>query len=383
MNEALAFYSDADRLFADPVCITWIRGVAVEDVLREFGADPEQAIEATWAQVYAAAWGDDDDNGAEADGDDGEDYDGLSGVLLAAAHDGGVVVVEPLSCLGTDSALLRDLTAAGGEALSLYWTINLQVSVTSAVGGRIVATFDPLELFAASGDDPDAVSEWLRSLPVTETQWREDWMAVAFALGERLSGIRVHRDWLARPHLLSRTAPHSRRPELFLDARMRALVAADPRVAAIAAQPDHDKLPEIIRIAAEMAVRSTGIRGDVVDKAMNLITTGERGTRGRALDAELALMADQLLKQAQAAHQRDARGAPFNPGHDTVFGRLLLERQAVEALRGALYSDPETASSKALDGAAATQLSHDNGDDIRYRTLTAIRHFIVHGENWL
>ncbi|RVX46705.1 hypothetical protein EDD27_9603 [Nonomuraea polychroma] len=41
------------------------------------------------------------------------------------------------------------------------------------------------------------------------------------------------------------------------------------------------------------------------------------------------------------------------------------------------------AGSNALDRAAATRLSHENGDYLRHRTLTAIQYYIVHGENWL
>ena len=50
-----------------------------------------------------------------------------------------------------------------------------------------------------------------------------------------------------------------------------------PRIGAIAADPTLDKLPEIIRIAAELAVVTTGLEGSLIDEAMRFIAAGNRG----------------------------------------------------------------------------------------------------------
>ncbi|MEU6798699.1 DUF6461 domain-containing protein [Nonomuraea wenchangensis] len=281
----------------------------------------------------------------------------------------------------------RRLTTSGGQALALSWTVDLHVSVTFAAHGEILATFDPMELFAATGDDPDAVAGWLESLPMTAAEWHDNGKAAAFTLGEHLTGIHIDRAWLARPHrlVIPSTAAEAdvERPALFLDKQMRELAAADPRIAALAADPGPDKLPEIIRMAVDLALRTTGLDGELVDETLELLATGERGDRGAAVRDRLRNLYEILRQDERTAYERaGATGHPV-PGHDTEIGRLMLRQRAVETLRHALDPDLEKASSNALDRAASTRLSQENGDYLRHRTLTAIQYSIVHGENWL
>ncbi|GGP13491.1 DUF6461 domain-containing protein [Nonomuraea glycinis] len=377
-------YTSIDDVFPGPVGIVWIKDAAGDEVLRDIGAGPfSEVVAADWGQVQAALWDDEDD---EDDDEEREDNEGEPRrAALFAVEGGGAVLIEPMSCVGSDTALLRRLTAPGGQALALSWTVNLHVSVTFAARGDIVATFDPMELFAATGDDPDAVAGWLDSLPVTAAEWHDNGKAAAFAIGERLTGIRVDRAWLARPHrLVIPSAPvEVERPTLFLDMQMRDLAAADPRIAALAAAPGPDKLPEIIRMAVDLALRTTGLEGDLVNEVLELLATGERGDRGAEARERLRSLHVTLRQEAQAAYERaGATGYPV-PGHDTEIGRLMLRQEAVETLRHALDPDLEGAASNALSRAASTRLSQKNGDYLRHRTLTAIQYYIVHGENWL
>ncbi|MFC6526321.1 DUF6461 domain-containing protein [Nonomuraea rubra] len=354
--------TSVDEVFPDPVGVLWLKGVAADEVLRGLGADPAVG----WSR---AQW--DDDEGR------------LGRAALFAVESDGAVLIEPRSCVGSDTALLRRLTASGGEALALSWTVNLHVSVTFAAHGGILATFDPMELFAATGDDPDAVAGWLDSLPVTAAEWHHNGKAAAFALGERLTGIHIDRAWLARPHRLVIPSAAAERPVLFLDKQMRELAAADPRIAALAADPGPDKLPEIIRMAVDLALRTTDLNGELVDEVLELLATGERGDRGAVAGERLRSLHETLRQEAQATYERSGATGYAVPGHDTEIGRLMLRQEAVEALRHALDPDLERAASNALDRARATHLSQENGDHLRHRTLTAIQYYIAHGENWL
>ncbi|MFG3441972.1 DUF6461 domain-containing protein [Nonomuraea sp. NPDC047897] len=367
--------ADIENVFPDPVGLVWMKGIAADEALRAIGADPAgEVVNADWSQVQATPWNSDDESGENKT---------PGRTALFAVEGEGTVLIEPMSCVGADTALLRSLTASGGEALGLSWTVNLHVTVTFAARGVILARFDPMELFAATGDDPDAVAGWLDSLPVTAAEWHSDGKAAAFTLGERLSGIRIDRAWLARRHRLVLPSASTSRPALFLDKQMRQLAAADPRIAALAADPGPDKLPEIIRMAVDLALRTTGLDGETVDEALALLATGERGAAAAAARERLRTLHTTLRQEAQAAYERSAATGFAVPGHDTEVGRLMLRQEAVETLRHALDPDPEQAASHALDRAAATHLSQENGDFLRHRTLTAIQHYIVHGENWL
>ncbi|TMR22652.1 hypothetical protein ETD86_11005 [Nonomuraea turkmeniaca] len=364
-------YADIDDVFPDPVGLVWMKGIAADEALRGIGADPFGDVDADWSQLQAMLW------------DSYEDDETSGRVALFGVEGDGAVLIEPMSCVGADTALLRRLTASGGEALGLSWTVNLHVSVTFAARGEILATFDPMELFAATGDDPDAVADWLDSLPVSAAEWHGNGKAAAFALGEGLSGIRVGRAWLARRHRLVIPSDSTSTPALFLDRRMRELAAADPRIAALAAAPGPDKLPEIVRLAVDLALRTTGLDGHIVEEVLDLLATGERGARAAAARERLRSLHAALRQEAQVVYERSGATGFAVPGHDTEIGRLMLRQEAVETLRHALDPDLEKAAANALRRAAATHLNHENGDYLRHRTLTAIQYYIVRGENWL
>ncbi|MDP4511632.1 hypothetical protein [Nonomuraea turcica] len=169
-------------------------------------------------------------------------------------------------------------------------------------------------------------------------------------------------------------------PALFLDKQMRELAAADPRIAALAAAPGPDKLPEIVRMAVDLALYTTGLDGDIVEEALDLLATGERGARAAAARERLRRLHATLRQEAQAAYECSGATGFAVPGHDTEVGRLMLRQEAVKTLRHALDPDLEKAASNALSRAAATRLSHENGDYLCHRTLTAIQYYIVHGE---
>ncbi|MEQ4719756.1 hypothetical protein [Nonomuraea sp. B19D2] len=141
---------------------------------------------------------------------------------------------------------------------------------------------------------------------------------------------------------------------MFLNRQIRDLAPADPRIASLAADPCPDKLPEIIRMAVDLALRITGLDGEFVDEVLDLLAMGERGGRGVAARERLRILHVALRQEAQAAYEHaGAAGLPA-PGHDTEIGRLMLRQEAVVTLRNALDPDLDRAASNALDRAAST-----------------------------
>ncbi|MDP9865616.1 MULTISPECIES: DUF6461 domain-containing protein [Streptosporangium] len=324
MNEVFSAYANLRDTFPEQACITWVSGVATRDVVRGFGGDYGRLTELTWNEVCEEAYGLDEGTGA---------------IILLASHGDCTVVVEPVGFSGSGSALLRELSAAG-EALSLHWTVNHDARISYAAHGELVTAFDPLDV-----EELDSSAASL-NLTLAPEQWREDWMAAALTAGEELSGIRLDRTWFDEPHLglvvaTDFTAPQ--RPALLLDDDAQGLVARDPRIAAIAAVPTRDKLPEIALIAAEMAVRTTGLRGELIDEALELIAEKERGVRAGQIRGKVGSLANRLLAQARGALEEEGSTSLLVPGHDTESGQLLLKHNAARTLVSALNSNPEEA----------------------------------------
>ncbi|OPG07517.1 DUF6461 domain-containing protein [Microbispora sp. GKU 823] len=363
MNLSSTAYEKARHLFPDQCCMSWIRigesGTAFAELVRGFGGDISAARPATYEDVEATAYEDLDE---EADG-----------IMLAARHGAWTIVMEPFNARGTSLRILREV-AAGGRAYSVRWTVNRQVRIAYVADGELVAAFDPFDLDTVA---PSAGRDWLAGLTVTQEQWRRDWFAAALAVGEELSGIRVDGQWLQQAHLgvqLYPQPPRAVTPADLLDADMRAIAERDHRIGAIAADPTPGRLPEIIQIAAELAVATTGLEGPLIDEAMRLIAAGDRSGEAQEVRRRLSGLRDRYLAEAR-------RGPDLIPGHDTEHGRLLLKERAVQALTHAL--DPGVdlidAAEATVQAAGQTHLSEENGDRERERVLGVVIYYIRTG----
>ncbi|MGA5763418.1 hypothetical protein [Nonomuraea bangladeshensis] len=363
MDVSLSAYERAQRLFPDHGCLTWIRtgtsDEALAGLVRGFGGDPATAHPATWADAEGEAY---DDLAEDADG-----------IMLAARHGAWTVVMELFNARGMSLRTLRGL-AAGGEAYSVGWTVNGLVSVTYVARGELVATFEPGDL---AGVAPASGRDWLAGLPVSEEQWRRHWFGAALAVGEELSGARVDGSWLRREHLCVQLHPLPPRPVTpadLLDADMRAVADRDPRTGAIAADPTPAQLPEIILVAAELAVATTGLEGPSIEEAMRFIAAGDRGDTAQETRNRLFRLRDR--------YRTEARGVPgATPGHDTEHGRLLLKERAVQALIYALRPGADLAevARETVEAAGETHLREDNGDRERERILNVVTYYLRTG----
>ncbi|MEU4537029.1 DUF6461 domain-containing protein [Streptosporangium sp. NPDC023825] len=343
----------------ETACFTWIRTGDLDQAVRAFGGQPLVWEPETLDGLFGIA---------------PEDLpDDATGVALVARHGEWVVIVEPFAFRGLSETLLGEV-AAKGEAFRVAWTVNMATFVSYVRDGEVVASFDALDLDGASG------REWLDGLPVGEADWRADWRAAAFAVAEHLSGVVIDDDWTARSHALHWLRPVTvvARPALRVDARMRAIAAVDPRIARIIADPTPDRVPEIIVIAADMAVTTAGIDGPLVEEALAMIATGE-------CSAELAERLDvfqmELARrewEAFRASPDSARERSPSPGHDTDYGRWAVKGAAVGALRAAVRPDrdPFWRAREVVTYSGGTYLSEENGDLDRHYALGEVVTFL-------
>ncbi|GAA0821435.1 DUF6461 domain-containing protein [Streptosporangium amethystogenes subsp. fukuiense] len=336
----------------ETACLTWIRTGDLDQAVRAFGGHPLVAEPETFDGLFGIA---------------AEDLpDDATGVALVARHGEWAVIVEPFAFRGLSETLLGQV-AAKGEAFRVAWTINMATFVSYVRDGEVVASFDALDLDGARG------REWLDGLPVSEADWRADWKATAFAVAEHLSGVVIDDDWTARPHALHWLRPVTvgARPALRVDGRMRAIAAIDPRIARIIAEPTPDRLPEIVGIAAGLAVATAGIDGPLVEEALGLIAAGECSAE---LAGRLGVFRAEFARRASGAFQASpdsARERYPSPGHDTDYGRWMVKGAAAEALMTAVNPDMDLfwRAQQVVNQSGGTYLSEENRDIDRHYAL--------------
>jgi hypothetical protein len=117
--------------------------------------------------------------------------DGLDSSRLAVQVDelnGWTTLIEPFGWAGATPEVLARLSASGGRAVNVYWNVNALMHVGWADDGRIIASFDPL-----LDDRPDDREPEEADLPFGDPRLA---LRAAFVLVERLTHVRIRRDWL-------------------------------------------------------------------------------------------------------------------------------------------------------------------------------------------
>lgn len=167
---------DSDDELVQAACFTAVVGVPAAEVVRRFGADPATERSATFAESF-------------------NDLTGAARIVFDDV-DGGVLVAENNGWLGADSALVES-ASRGGRAASVYWSVNADMSFLYAVDGVLVGGFDPLLVeHPWWGADPESIRERARDLPFGV----ERPQTASVLLVERLTGVRLDRAWIERPH---------------------------------------------------------------------------------------------------------------------------------------------------------------------------------------
>ena len=155
----------------DAFCLSAVAGVAVEQVLEAFSVRPETEAAASFAGAF-------------------NEFPSPTYVVVDETPAGGVVVVENNGWRGTDETVLAN-ASRGGRVASYYRSVNADMRFVLAVDGDIRAVFDPL-LDPVPAELSDAASGLGFAVESVE--------ACSLALVERLTGIRLERDWLDEPH---------------------------------------------------------------------------------------------------------------------------------------------------------------------------------------
>jgi hypothetical protein len=155
-------------------CFTAVVGLDADEVIRRLGGNPGRTDgPRTFDECF---W--------PADGPQWAQVGRVRGGLLVAEHNGwrAEEVAEPLS--------------RGGRLACFFRNVHAIMHFVYAVDGRVLAEFDPLlDRSPRGGSDPAAIEPALQGLPFGLFAAE----ASALMLLERLTGVQVEPDWLARP----------------------------------------------------------------------------------------------------------------------------------------------------------------------------------------
>jgi hypothetical protein len=154
-------------------CFTAVVGPGPDEVIRRLGGDPDEAQPRTFEECFWAA-----------DGPQWAQVGLVGGAVLVAEHNGwrAEESVEALSRRARVACFFRNVHAV--------------THFVYAVDGAVLAEFDPLvDGRHASGTDPHAIADAVADLPFGLFSAE----ASSLALVERLTGVRVDRDWLDTP----------------------------------------------------------------------------------------------------------------------------------------------------------------------------------------
>ncbi|GAA0388656.1 hypothetical protein GCM10009530_44700 [Microbispora corallina] len=177
-----AWFDEHDEGLAVAFCVTFVGGLT-----------PQQAFE----RLGIAAVADVDDL-----------Y--FDGAIGAAEVHGGTILVEPNGFACTLDDVAKRLSA-GAVTASVFLNVNADQQFVHAVDGRIVTRFEPDYPMDRAGGDEDRLLPHMVELGMpTEDDGDEDddWgdpIHTAFALAERVTGVRMTPDALDEPVLVGST----------------------------------------------------------------------------------------------------------------------------------------------------------------------------------
>ncbi|MFD9945340.1 DUF6461 domain-containing protein [Nonomuraea sp. NPDC059023] len=364
MSVFLTYRELIGSLFEVPACLTWVRGNDVDGVVRSFGGRPDQVSEGPYDEVY-----------------DSYEMAADEGVVLISPVEDWILTVELTRYRGAGRDTLRGLSA-GGEALALAWTGELDAVFTYATRGRLDASFDPVRQMTDAYEAEYV--EWSSRHGITRAHWQEDWRAAAFTIAETITGVRVDQAWKDGPHLVLRIEEAAEdpdeRPPLTLRPAQQELLARHPLVAALAAALPVEEFSEGTVIVAQLALRAAEPWQHrerlLLDEALAAIAAGHRGPAVHALQADLNVVADRFAGQASQAMPAGADHDHPNPGAE--WGKLLIKQNAVKTLISAFTEDPYEGVTLAIRHArVATAPTRKQNDDYRMVGLLETLAFYV------
>ncbi|MFG3498472.1 DUF6461 domain-containing protein [Streptomyces sp. NPDC047928] len=178
-------------------CLTLVRGLAPVEVLERLGARPEGTLTGVEALLGAAreAW---DAHGGE------RHFIGVGAVGNWA------LMVEPNGYLGSLHEVAAPLSR-GTEVVAHFRNVNAVDHFGRYVDGELLLHFEPLFPYARDGADPDGSLALMREVGFDLRKEDEAGIGrtteAAFALAERLTGVRLTPSLLDGTEFLRGTAP--------------------------------------------------------------------------------------------------------------------------------------------------------------------------------
>lgn len=337
----------------DAVCVTWVQGLPPNEVAHRFSGKPRRlSRRMPIANAVRRHY--------ESSGDD------LLMVLAVGQFGDWAVAVEPNGFQGTRPEVLRALTTDNGKAISIYWNENADNELVYVVDGKVVTALDmimyPEE--GATGTDPHALDPYLAGLEFGPgTGHDADPFTAGLAVAERITGVRLDRDWLSARHLqVIIEKPVSN--DLIPKRDKGHPVLAEPEIAAIVANPNRSNLRAIAIQAAKIAARRNGV-ADEPPVATALTALQEGVSSQEAERFHTALLA--LAEPRRAEFDDERKRLVDNETLAARFHQLRDEAEALTAIAGAFHPDPAEAAHLALFHNPSPNLDEDDG--VRLRIL--------------
>ena len=309
--------------------VTWCLEVSAGEVVARLGAD--------WA------------SGVPISVREALEGEVVSDLAVVAEVDGVVLVAEPFGIEGSRPEMAKRLSGDGALVVSVFWNVEWDNAFTVAEDGLLVVQFDMRAPGDRWGRDPDRFASLLENFDT------EDWMVDGLGLAESIVGVRLPADWSTIPGLGVRVVPP--RQDLVPDDYWNDPVLEEPELAAILHDPRPEHLPLIARIAAETAVRHTGLSGGSV--AATLAWLEHRRTEGgRArLQDEMTQLSNEIRQHSfQALEDEGGTSAPGSRSQ-----ALFRQADAALALSEALEDDVAEAAGRSVSRASRLGLSEDDG----------------------
>lgn len=282
-----------DSAIGEAACVTVVSGADLADVIRAFGGDPNQAVQADLAAAVS-------------------DPDTPTAVVRRVG--GSVLVVENN---GFEGSRPEVLTRLRGTAVSAFWNVNAVTWFSYAVDGTVMSAFEATFPENRVGAEPDAVQAEAAGLPWADKS--VDLVSVMLALLARLTGFTLQREHLDGPVTLVPLVPWPDDVPDEVSPRYESLTYSDPVVSYALQHADEHRLRSAARAAVWAAAEAAGLDDDPTLRA---VAEGRAGARERAV-------LDQMARELSAA----ARWPEF---------------RAVQAARAALASNALVAAFRAI-----------------------------------
>jgi hypothetical protein len=222
-------------------CITFVRSDNEDDALRRFGGDPATARWMTLTEV------------AEENCNNNYPY-GYAPLLLLDTINGWVVIFEDNGIQGIRHEVLQ-AASQGTEMVSVFWNVNARQEFIYAVGGELVTAFELMSPGSRRGADPDRLLDYMRNLPFEIGNT----LASAMALSERITGVRIDRNWFEIEHRVVEVNPLPQEPHPNLKPEYTSLALCQPEIATLIRDAPATVWWRIALLAAERSATETGI----------------------------------------------------------------------------------------------------------------------------